>query len=273
MGKKKSVPSLPRLADGVTLVDTHCHLDMSAYQEDLEQVLERAFSAGVSRIVTVGIDLESSRQAVVLAKQYPGLSATVGVHPHNVEGITELKYDELNVLAREPEVVAWGEIGMDMVRRYAPDDLQKKHFKLQVVMAKELSLPLIIHDREAHREIMEILRSEAPFPAGGVMHCFSGDTALAREVMDLGFFISIPGVVTYNRAEMLEEVVREVPLAKLLLETDGPYLTPSPFRGKRNEPSFLPYTAQKVADLKQVALNDVARQTTENAYTLFGRQR
>lgn len=273
MGKKKIIAPLPELSDGTTLVDSHCHLDMAAYADDLEEVLKRSRLAGVSRIITVGIELESSRQAVALARRFPGLSATVGVHPHNIMGVTDRQYEELAALAQEPEVVAWGEIGMDLVRQYAPADLQKEHFLRQILMAKELALPLIIHDRAAHNDIMEILRREAPYPAGGVMHCFSGDTILARQVIELGFFISIPGVVTYNRAELLEAVVSEVPLSKLLLETDGPYLTPSPLRGKRNEPAFLLYTAQQVADFKQVSLNEVARQTTANAAALFSRQR
>ncbi|OGR06518.1 MAG: hydrolase TatD [Deltaproteobacteria bacterium RIFOXYD12_FULL_50_9] len=262
------IPS--QLPPDVTLVDTHCHLDMSAYGEDLDQVLLRARDAGVTRIVSVGIDLVSSRAAIDLARHHQGIVATVGVHPHNIAELTDSQYLELQVLAREPEVVAWGEIGMDSVRSHTPLALQREHFQRQVLLAKAANLPLVIHDREAHVEVMEILQRESPYPAGGVMHCFSGDSTLARAVMELGFYISITGVVTYNKADMLAEVVRTVPLTALLLETDGPYLTAVPWRGKRNEPAYLLSTAQKVADLKNISLAEVAQQTSINAAALFG---
>ena len=267
--QKTEIP-LPVPGHGAELVDTHCHLDMSAYEADFEAVLARASAARVTRIISVGIDLESSRRAIKLAEQHQGIYATVGVHPHNVAELSEDDYAELQGLCRHAKVVAYGEIGLDYVKNYAPIALQKEHFGRQVAVAKELQLPLVVHDREAHDDIMEILEAVGSFPAGGVMHCFSGDAAFARRVLALGFHISIPGVVTFAKAEMLHEAVREIPLSALVLETDGPFLAPVPKRGKRNEPQLMLFTAQKVAELKGVSLEEVARQTTTNAVRLFG---
>lgn len=268
--KKKKEFILPTLAAGLQLVDTHCHLDMGKYEADLAQVLARSAAAGVGRVVTIGIDLASSRAAVALAEQYRGVFAAVGVHPHHVAETSATDYSELRQLASHPRVVAYGEIGMDGVKGYAPLDLQRQHFCRQVALAKELALPLIVHDRETHEEVLAILREAAPFPAGGVMHCFSGDAGLARAVMELGFYVSIPGVVTFNNAAMLHEVVAAVPLDALLVETDGPFLAPVPRRGKRNEPAYVLFTAEKVAEIKGITLDEVARRTTANAETLFG---
>ncbi len=267
--KKKAIPP-PVLTAGARLVDTHCHLDMDAYGDDLDQVLCRARAAGVGRVITIGIDVASSRAAVALAQQHRGIFAAVGVHPHHVAEVDDRAYAELRQLAAHPRVVAYGEVGMDGVKGYVPLDLQRDHFRRQVVLAKELGLPLIVHDRETHAEVLAILQEAAPFPAGGVMHCFSGDAALAREVLALGFYVSVPGVVTFNNAAVLQEVVAAVPLNALLVETDGPFLAPAPWRGKRNEPAHVLYTAAKVAAVKGVSLDEVARQTTANAESLFG---
>lgn len=260
---------MPLPGNGAVLIDTHCHLDMSAYEADFTEVLARASAAGVTRIISVGIDLESSRRAIGLAEQHDGIYATVGVHPHNVAELGEESYAELRGLCSHPKVVAYGEIGLDYVKNYAPVALQKEHFARQVALAKELQLPLVVHDREAHDDIMEMLEGAGPFPAGGVMHCFSGDATFARRVLALGFYISIPGVVTFAKAEMLHGAVRGIPLGSLVLETDGPFLAPVPKRGKRNEPQLMLFTAQKVAELKGVSLEEVARQTTMNAVRLF----
>ncbi|MDA8164402.1 MAG: TatD family hydrolase [Desulfobacteraceae bacterium] len=268
MSAQKEIP-LPLLPEGVSLIDTHCHLDMKAYAGDLEQVLARAAGAGVRQVLSIGIDLESSRRAVALAGRHEGVFAAVGIHPHHVEGVGERDYEELRDLAAAPRVVGYGEIGIDLVKQYAPAPLQLEHFRRQIRLARDLVLPLIIHDRGAHKEVMAVLREEGPFPAGGVMHCFSGDAALAREVVALGFHISVPGVVTFNKAETLQEAVRATPLDRLLVETDGPFLAPVPYRGKRNEPACVLYTAQKVAELKKTDLAVVARATTANARRLF----
>lgn len=269
MAKKNKKDPLPTLSPGITVVDSHCHLDMAAYDADREEVINSALAAGVGRLITIGIDLESSRMAVELAERHPAVFATVGVHPHNVAELTNSGHEEFRTLAVHNKVVAYGEIGLDFVKLYNPPNLQLIHFRRQVKLARELHLPLIIHDREAHQEIMEVLEKEAPFPAGGVMHCFSGDPELADRVLALGFHISIPGVVTFNKAATLQEVTRTVPISSLILETDAPFLAPVPWRGRRNLPSYVLYTARKIAELKDIPLDDLARQTTENAVKLF----
>ncbi|HSR36144.1 MAG TPA: TatD family hydrolase [Desulfurivibrionaceae bacterium] len=261
--------SLPELAPGAVLIDTHCHLDFPDYAADLPEVLARAQAAGVTRTITVGIDLPTSRAAIELAGRHPALYATVGVHPHHVKELTEADYATLRELARHPRVVGYGEIGLDYVKDYSPVALQREHFARQVALGSEVGLPLIIHDREAHADTLAILREALPLAAGGVMHCFSGDAAFAEEVLALGFYISIPGVVTFPKAEAMQEAVRQVPLDRLLVETDGPFLAPVPRRGKRNEPQLLLYTAQKVAELKGVTIEEVAQATTANAEKLF----
>ncbi len=269
MSKQKKEIFYPELGSGRRLVDSHCHLDLDSYRNDLETVLKQAAAVGVSRIVTVGIDLESSRKAVALAGLHPGISAAVGVHPHHAGTCEVDDFAALEVLSRQPKVVALGEIGLDLHYDYSPFKQQVECFSRQLELARTLRLPVIIHDREAHAEVLEILQGTGPLPGGGVMHCFSGDGVLAEAVMALGYYISIPGVVTFNKATMLQEAVRQVPLDRLLLETDGPYLAPEPRRGRRNEPALLLFTAARVAALKGVSLNDLAEATTANAVRLF----
>ncbi|HER62667.1 MAG TPA: TatD family deoxyribonuclease [Desulfobacteraceae bacterium] len=268
--KKKKIDK-PQLAFGSTLIDTHCHLDMDAYEDDLDTIVANAATGGITRIVTVGIDLPSSREAVALAKRFPGIWATIGIHPHNAESGNMETYRQLQVLAadRKNKVIGYGEIGLDFARNYAPRPVQITAFNAQINLAKELHLPIIIHDRDAHDDTLAILRSHAPFPDGGVMHCFSGDLEMARKVMDLGLLISIPGIVTFNKSEIMQQVAGEIPLEKMILETDGPFLAPVPFRGKTNKPEYLLHTAQKIADLRGVSLAEIARQTTANAENLF----
>lgn len=268
MSKKRNMP-LPSLSGSVNIVDTHCHLDMSAYDDDRDEIISTAFTAGVAPIITIGIDLQSSRRAVRLAEKHQTVMAAVGVHPHNVGGLKDTDYDELRSLATNPQVVAYGEIGLDFVKQHTPVAEQLLHFRKQAQLAQELKLPLIIHDRGAHSDILKILRELTPFRAGGVMHCFSGDINLAREVVELGFHISIPGIVTFNKAADLQEVAKEIDISALILETDGPFLAPVPKRGKRNEPAFVLYTAAKIAELRNMELEEVARLTTDNAQNLF----
>ena len=258
-----------RQAAAVEFIDTHCHLDFPDYQGDLELVIRRAEQAGVREMISVGIDLDTSRKALELARRWPGVYATVGVHPHHVNEVGDGDYQALRELAEHPKVVAYGEIGLDYVKEYSPAAQQREHFAAQVELAGELKLPLIVHDREAHADTMAILRAAGELPAGGVMHCFSGDSVLAREVLDLGFYISIPGVVTFKSAATLGEAVGMIPLERLLLETDAPFLAPVPRRGKRNEPAYVPHIAAKVAEIKGCDVEDVARHTTANARRLF----
>ena len=269
MGKKKKKAPLPVLPAGTSVIDTHCHLDMISSGKGLGEIVTRAAANGVSRIISIGIDLKSSKKAIDIAEQYESVYATVGIHPHNVEELDDSSYDELERLCNNNKVVAYGEVGLDFVKQYAPRQVQIEHYTRQVGLAKKMGLPLVIHDREAHAEIMHILQKEAPFASAGVMHCFSGDWQLATRVLDLGFLISIPGVVTFKKAFTLHKVAREIPLDKLILETDAPFLTPDPYRGRTNLPEYVLYTAQKIADLRGITVEKVAHVTTENACKLF----
>lgn len=260
----------PRPSEGQTeLIDTHCHLDMAAYGPDLDSVISDAKKCGVKRIITIGINEESSRQAISLSKRYPGIYATIGFHPHDASQASADILDRLMPLTGEERVVGWGEIGLDYVKQYAPREDQLKAFTRQLHLAKEAGLPVVIHDREAHEDTLRILRETGPFPKHGVMHCFSGNSDLAQKIIDMGFMISIPGVVTFKNAKSLQEVVKTTDLRYLLLETDGPFLSPVPFRGKRNTPAMLPHIARMVADLQQKSLEEVALATTANAIKLF----
>ncbi|MBW1750822.1 MAG: TatD family hydrolase, partial [Deltaproteobacteria bacterium] len=220
-------------------------------------------------IITIGIDLSSSYRAVELADQYPGVYATVGIHPHSANDARDDVYRELKKLAARPKVVGYGEIGLDYAKQYAPKNIQLREFARQLDLAGELHLPVVIHDREAHEDSLKLLKERGPFPAGGVMHCFSGDVSFANQVLELGFYVSIPGIVTFKNAVELQQVVREVSLTRMLLETDGPFLAPAPWRGKTNRPDYLLYTAGKVAELKNIPVDEVARQTMLNTEKLF----
>lgn len=269
MGKKRKKYILPELPAGINLIDTHCHLDMIGADDDIGIIISRAAAHGVAPIITVGIDLESSRKAIRLAAQYDSVYATVGIHPHNVAELHDSSYAELESLCRMPKVIAYGEIGLDYVKQYVPQDIQRQHYARQVDLAKKMKLPIVIHDREAHADILHILQQRAPFAAGGIMHCFSGDWQLAQNVLDLGFAISIPGVVTFTKADVMQEVAKKVPLDRLILETDAPFLAPEPLRGKKNVPEYVLYTAQKIAALRGISLEEVACATTENARNIF----
>ncbi|PIE55736.1 MAG: hydrolase TatD [Desulfobulbus propionicus] len=251
------------------LIDSHCHLDMTAYAEDLHEVLDAAAKNGISRIITIGIDRESSRAAVELARSHPGLFAAVGYHPHYAADADESGLQELIELASHPAVVGYGEIGLDYAKQYSPKEIQQDLFARQLELAKTLELPIIIHDRDAHEDTLAILREVGLPRSGGVMHCFSGDLDFAEQVLDLGMYISIPGIITFKNAASLRQVVEATALDNLLLETDGPFLAPVPFRGKRNTPAYLVHTAQAVAEIKNTTLAVVARQTTANTCKLF----
>ncbi len=271
---KKEKPPIPVIASGSFLIDSHCHLDMTCYENDLDKILSRARAHGVHSIITIGIDEKSSMAAVELAKKHSMLKATVGVHPHDVEQVDKSTYTRLKTLAsaNRVHVVGYGEIGLDYAKQYAEPASQKKSFREQLEIAKDLELPVIIHDRDAHDDTLNILRQAGPFPNGGVMHCFSGDIHFAEQIMEIGFFISIPGVVTFKNGKDLQTVASKVPLQSLILETDGPFLSPVPWRGKRNEPSYLPFTAEKVAELKELSIEEVADQTSKNVQMLFNYQ-
>ncbi|HDQ03949.1 MAG TPA: TatD family deoxyribonuclease [Deltaproteobacteria bacterium] len=249
------------------LIDSHAHLEMREFDSDRGEVIARAQKAGVDCIITVGTNLAASRAALALAREYENVFATIGIHPHDAAGAEDEHFDEFRKLAREPKVVAYGEIGLDFFRDISPEKKQIEVFARQLDLARELGLPVVIHDREAHAETLQLLKSSGV--CRGVFHCFSGDYEMAAKCLDLGLSISAPGTVTFEKAKMIHEVVRKVPLEFILLETDCPYLAPAPFRGKRNEPSFIEHTAQKVAQLKNLSWEEIAAATSQNTKKLF----
>ncbi|MFZ3207360.1 MAG: TatD family hydrolase [Geobacteraceae bacterium] len=255
----------------ISLIDTHAHIYSREYLPDFDEMLERATTAGVCHIIAVGTDLESSRAACELAARYAHISCTVGIHPHDADRVSEQCYDVILRMAKEqPKVVAIGEIGLDFYRDRSLRQSQEEVMRRFIRLARELALPVVIHDRDAHDRVMKILREERADQAGGVLHCFSGDLEMARECVDMGFYISIPGTVTFPGNMALHDVVRGIKIEHLLLETDSPYLAPVPFRGKHNEPAHIRFTAAKVAELKGLSLEDVGRITSLNARRLFG---
>ena len=262
--------------ESLTLVDTHAHLDFSKFDADRTAVIERARAAGVAAIVNVGTDLHSSRLAVELAEQYGSVYAAVGMHPHGAKGLDGATLAGLRELAQKPRVVAVGEIGLDYYRDLSPRDVQRRAFRAQLAWAAKLGKPVIIHDRDAHDEVLSALTKWAAglgnsTLAGrrGVLHTFSGDLEMAKRAIDLGFYISISGPVTYRNPRQLPDVVRALPLDRLLVETDCPYLAPEPYRGKRNEPAYTRLVAERMAELKGIPFDELARATTANARRLF----
>lgn len=251
------------------MIDSHAHLELTEFDSDREEVIARAREAGVEAIVTIGIDLEDCRKAVEIAGKYDMVYAAVGIHPHEVKAIDRQTYERMRELAASPKVVAYGEIGLDFFRNRSPRQDQIRRFGEQLELAEDLNLPVVIHDREAHRETLELL-SAWKGERRGVIHCFSGDYAMARKCLDLGFYLSIPGTVTFPKADTLREVVRRVPAESLLVETDAPFLTPVPHRGKRNESAYVKFTAQRVAEIKEMPFEILAETTARNARDLFG---
>ena len=252
------------------LIDTHAHLEMREFNDDREDVIRRAREAGVEYIVTIGTTVESSRDAVLLADKYDFIYAAIGIHPHEVKDILHPAYDILRHFAQHKKVVAYGEIGLDYHYDRSPRQDQRRKFRDMLREARLLELPVIIHDRDAHEDTLQILSEEWSPELGGVLHCFSGDVAMAKRVIEMGFSISIAGPVTFPKAEALREVVRQVPIEHLLIETDSPYLAPQPVRGKRNEPAFVRHAAEAIAAVKGLSFEDVARITSFNAMQLFG---
>jgi TatD DNase family protein len=256
-------------------VDSHCHVDGEAFDADRDEVIRRAKEAGVKAMLTVGTgnphDGEIGR-AVQVAERYENVFASVGVHPHDAKLYNEQAENILIDLVKSSgKVVAWGEIGLDFYYDHSPRDIQVEVFRRQIKIARQLDLPIIIHSREADDETVKILTEECSDESfrGGIMHCFGGTAAMAQELMNIGFLISFAGNVTFKKAENLREAARIVPLDKLLIETDCPFLAPIPFRGKRNEPSFVVNTANFLADFYEVEIETLANQTTRNFLEFF----
>jgi TatD DNase family protein len=251
------------------LIDSHAHLEMPEFKKDLEGVIQRAKESGITYIFTVGTERKDWNRTLEIAHLHPSVYAILGVHPHNAKEIDDQTYPILMKLCRDEKVKAYGEIGLDFFRNLSSRDVQLKRFREQIGVAKQLGLPIVVHDREAHHETLEILKSEKADECGGIIHCFSGNYEMATECIEMGFYISVPGTITFKNAERFQEIVRKIPLESLLVETDAPFLTPIPFRGKRNEPSYVRYTAEKVAEIKKISLDKVAEVTTENALKVY----
>jgi TatD DNase family protein len=256
------------------LIDTHTHLDDPRYDADREPTIERARQAGVAAFVTIGCDLATSRSAVTLAERHSDIYASIGVHPHEVKHVADGWYDELRRLAQNQKVVAYGEIGLDYHYNHSAPKEQRERFREQVQLARELRLPVIIHTREAQEDTISILKEEKASEVGGVFHCFSGDAWLAKDALDLGFYLSFSGILTFQNASMLRDIAKQTPLDRVLIETDCPYLTPVPHRGKRNEPAFVSHVAQQLAEIHpELSFDQISQATTENAKRLFTKLR
>lgn len=266
----RSPAGSPRPRADPVLFDTHAHLYFPEFAADLPAVLGRARAAGVARFLAVGTDAEGSRAAVALAEREGDVYAAVGIHPHDAGGADETAFAEVERLARgSPRVVAVGEIGLDFFRDLSPRRVQVAAFRRQLALARRLGKPVLVHCRNAHAETVEILEGEGVREVGGIMHCFSGDEAVARRCLDLGLLISVAGPVTYPNARRLPEVVRLVPEDRLVVETDCPFLPPQPYRGKRNEPAYLPVTAARVAALRGRPVEELGPRMAETARALF----
>ena len=250
------------------MIDTHAHLDFSQFDKDREKVIQYALSRGVKRIINVGVNLESSRQSIELAINYPQIYATVGFHPHDANEFNKKNLQGLKRLAQNQKVVAIGEVGLDFYRNLSPVEIQKQAFISQLELACELNLPVVVHIRDAYKDSLDILEKRKNIR--GVLHCFEGNIKQAKRGLDLGFYISFNGRITYDNPSLVD-LVKQIPIEKILVETDSPYLPPYPHRGKRNQPAWVELVIKKIAQIKEeLTFEDVKRITTKNAYELFG---
>jgi TatD DNase family protein len=248
------------------LIDSHAHLDFRRFDDDRESVIQRARETGLAAVVNIGTDLDSSRASIELAESYEFIYATVGVHPHSAKTVTSRVFDELRTLARHPKVVAVGEIGLDYYRDLSPRPVQRKAFSDQLALAADLGLPVVIHSRDAHDDVIAALQG---WKGTGVLHSYSAGLTRLDEVLELGFWVGISGPVTFPKAQALRRVAARVPLERLLVETDCPYLTPEPHRGRRNEPAYVRYVVEAVARARGMPAGTVAHSTADNARRLF----
>lgn len=248
--------------------DTHAHLDDRQFETDRASVIQRARDAGITNIVNIGHSEASSREAVNLSNQHSFIYAAVGIHPHEAKSCTEKTWELLLRLSQNPKVLAWGEIGLDYYRDLSPRDIQRKVFIRQIELANEVGLPIVIHNRDAHGDTLQILKKYPP-QVGGVLHSYSGSLEMAKELLEMGFYLSFSGPITYKNARQPLEVATYVPEDRFVVETDCPYLPPEPFRGKRNEPSHVRKVVEKIAELKGLSFERVAQLSSENAKRLF----
>ncbi|MEI5909611.1 TatD family hydrolase [Bacillus spongiae] len=251
------------------LFDTHVHLNADQFNEDLEEVIQRANEAGVEKMVVVGFDRPTIEKAMELIETYSHIYASIGWHPVDAIDMKDEDLIWIKELTNHPKVVAIGEMGLDYHWDKSPVEIQKEVFRKQIRLAKEVKLPIIIHNREATQDVVEILKEEGASEVGGIMHSFSGSTEIAKQCIEMNFFISLGGPVTFKNAKKPKEIARDIPLDSLLIETDCPYLTPHPYRGKRNEPAYVKLVVEEIAKQKGLTFDEVARTTTENAIKLF----
>lgn len=249
--------------------DTHAHLDDPRYKEDFGQVLDNIMQMQITRVTNVGYDLPSSERSVRLAHQYEAIYAAVGVHPHDAQAATKETWERLSQLAQEDKVIGWGEIGLDYYRDLSPRKVQQEVFIHQIELADQAGLPIIIHNRDAHQDLLDIVKTHTP-KKGGVFHCYSGSWEMAKIILNLGFYVSFAGPLTFKNARHTVEVAENVPLDRFLFETDSPYLTPEPYRGKRNEPAYVRQVAERFAELRGLGVEEVARLAFQNGNRLFG---
>ncbi|NLJ58295.1 MAG: TatD family hydrolase [Tissierellia bacterium] len=250
-------------------MDSHAHLDDRRFDRYRDRLIKSLLENDVEAVLNPGADLKSSKKAVEIAEKYPNVYAAVGCHPHDTKYMKDETMDIFRDLAKSKKVVAIGEIGLDYHYDNSERDVQRKWFREQIRLAKELDLPYIVHDREAHGDLIKIMKEEHYDGARGVLHCYSGSVELAKEFIKLGFYISLAGPVTFRKARVPKLVAKEIPFDKLLIETDSPYLTPEPFRGRRNEPKYVRFVAEEIAEIRNVSLDEVAERTTQNFKTLF----
>lgn len=254
------------------LIDSHAHIQGKEYAGERDAVIARAREAGVEKIIAVGGagDMSSNLEAIALADSFSNIHATVGMHPHDAKDVGEGELHRLRELTSHPRVIAVGETGLDYYYSHSPHDVQCRVFSHFIHMARETGLPIVVHERDAAREAAELLREEGARELRGVIHCFTGSYEAACAYLDLGFYVSFTGIITFKNADPLREVVRKVPLERILVETDSPFLTPVPHRGKRNEPAYVRLVAETIASVKALPLEEVAQVTSGNAQALFG---
>ena len=252
-----------------TFIDTHSHLDFDEFQEDFNGIIKQCQDVGVTNIIVPGVTEQDTPRIIDLVNKHNELYAAVGIHPSEAKSWNEKSYDYFKNIAQNPKVKAIGEIGLDYFWDKSFNDIQQNIFRLQIELAKEVQKPIIIHDRDAHQDTLKILKEMNAKEVGVVMHCFSGSVELMKECIKEGFFIALGGVVTFKNAVKSKEVAKTIPLEFLLLETDAPYLTPVPFRGKTNYPYYIPIIAQYIAELRAISIDEVAQATTHNAKNFF----
>ena len=248
------------------IIDSHAHYDDEAFEEDRDNLLQSMQSNGIEKIINVGANIKGSRASIALSEQYPFIYAAVGVHPSDTEELNEEKMAWLKEVSKKEKVVAIGEIGLDYYWPEPDREIQKKWFIRQMELAQEVNLPVIIHSRDAAQDTVEILKQ---FPANGVIHCYSYSKEMAQEYIKMGFYIGVGGVVTFKNAKKLKEVVENIPLTSIVLETDCPYMAPEPNRGKRNNSAYIRYVAEKIAELKGITYEEVVEQTEKNARDMY----